>query len=229
MPIKDKFFATVKSTNYLQNALVAKEAEEKGASVGIWLDEEGNIAEGQNMNVGFLTDEGELLLPTFDRILSGCTAQRVLQLVPELVKKNAIPGLKGVRLTKIPESEARKAKEMMLIMSAYMILPVVEWDGKPVGSGKSVSLSNPSCKYTIILVHFTNWLQIMLFFLPSPESFRFRAVTSSRALHMLKWLSVLASTGKPGPVSQALLRYMKQDMVAGPTALRTPVPYGNPV
>ena len=138
VPIKDKLFATVKSTNYLPNALVAREAEEKGASVGIWLDEEGNVAEGQNMNVGFLTTEGELLLPTFDRILSGCTAQRVLHLVPELVKENAIPGLKGLRLRKIPEAEARKAKEMMLIMSGWLILPVVEWDGKPVGNGKFV-------------------------------------------------------------------------------------------
>lgn len=169
VPIKDKLFATVKSTNYLPNALVAREAEEKGASVGIWLDEEGNVAEGQNMNVGFLTTEGELLLPTFDRILSGCTAQRVLHLVPELVKENAIPGLKGLRLRKIPEAEARKAKEMMLIMSGWLILPVVEWDGKPVGNGK------------------------------------------------------------PGPVSQALLRCLQQDMLAGPSALRTPVPYENPV
>ncbi|KAG0560628.1 hypothetical protein M758_9G000800 [Ceratodon purpureus] len=165
VPIKDKFFASVKSTNYLPNALVVKEAEEKGASVGIWLDEEGNIAEGQNMNLGFLTNEGELLLPTFDRILSGCTAQRVLQLVPELVKEHAIPGLKGVRLSKIPEAEARRAKEMMLIMSGWLILPVVEWDGKLVG------------------------------------------------------------TGKPGPVSQALLQFMQQDMLSGPSALRTPVPY----
>lgn len=92
VPIKDHFFATVKSTNYLPNALVVREAEEKGASVGIWLDEEGNIAEGQNMNVGFVTTDGELLLPPFDRILSGCTARRVLELAPKLVTENAVPG-----------------------------------------------------------------------------------------------------------------------------------------
>lgn len=135
VPIKDKFFATMKSTNYLPNALVALEAEEKGAQVGIWLDDEGNVAEGQNMNVAFLTSEGELLLPTFDLILSGCTARRLVELVPELVNKNAIPGLKGVRLAKISVPEARKCSEMMMILSGWMVMPVVEWDGIPVGNG----------------------------------------------------------------------------------------------
>lgn len=136
VPIKDPYFATIKSTNYLPNALVVTEAEEQGASVGIWLDEEGHLAEGQNMNVGFLTTEGELLLPPFDRILSGCTARRLLELAPKLVKENAIAGLTGVRMTTISVAEGRKAAEMMLIMSGYLIVPVVEWDGKPVGNGK---------------------------------------------------------------------------------------------
>lgn len=39
-------------------------------------------------------------------------------------------------MTKISVAEARKAAEMMLIVSGYLILPVVEWDGKPVGDGK---------------------------------------------------------------------------------------------
>lgn len=147
VPIKDPFFATIKSTNYLPNALVVTEAEEKGASVGIWLDEEGHLAEGQNMNVGFLTVEGELLLPPFDRILSGCTARRLLELAPKLVKENAIAGLTGVRMTTISVAEGRMAAEMMLILSGFLIVPVVEWDGKPVGNGKPgpVSLALLRC------------------------------------------------------------------------------------
>lgn len=38
-----------------------------------------------------------------------------------------------MRMTKISVAEARKAAEMMLIVSGYLILPVVEWDDKPVG------------------------------------------------------------------------------------------------
>ncbi|XP_073396960.1 D-amino-acid transaminase, chloroplastic isoform X2 [Physcomitrium patens] len=154
VPIKHKDFATIKSTNYLLNALVVMEAEEKGANVGIWLDEDGNIAEGQNMNVGFLTNEGELLLPPFDRILSGCTAKRVLELVPQLIKENAIPGLKSVKQTKISLSEAKIAAEMMIIISGEMIMPVVEWDGKPVGNGNPgrVSVALRKCMRQDMLV-----------------------------------------------------------------------------
>lgn len=134
VPIKPKMFATMKTTNYLPNALALREAEEKGAQAGIWLDEEGNVAEGNNLNVGFIS-EGELLLPPFDSILPGCTARRLLKLVPELVKKNIIPGLKGVTLAKISLAEAKKSAEMMLLGSFVTVLPIVEWDGKPVGNG----------------------------------------------------------------------------------------------
>lgn len=135
IPIKAKAFATIKTTNYLPNALALREAEEKGAQAGIWLDEEGNVAEGNNLNVGFVSNDGEVLLPPFESILPGCTARRLLHLVPELVKENAVPGLKGIRLAKLPVSVAKQAAEMMLLGSFVTILPVVQWDGQPIGNG----------------------------------------------------------------------------------------------
>ena len=140
VPIKDPKFATVKSTNYLPNALVMCEAEEKGASAGIWLDNEGYIAEGQNMNVGVISKEGELLLPPFENILSGCTARRAIELVPKLVKANAVPGLKGAKLKKITLKEAKEAQEAMLLGSGVLTIPIVEWDGKRIGNGKRTFL-----------------------------------------------------------------------------------------
>ena len=136
MPIKDPTFAAIKTTNYLPNALVMCEAEEKGASAGIWLDNEGYVAEAQNLNVGVISKEGELLLPPFDNILSGCTARRAMELVPELVKANAVPGLKGVKVKKITLEEAKEATEAMLLGSGVLAIPIVEWDGKPIGNGK---------------------------------------------------------------------------------------------
>ena len=48
-------FATVKSTNYLPNALVVADAKRRGAQYGIWLTEDGkHVAEGPSMNVGFV-------------------------------------------------------------------------------------------------------------------------------------------------------------------------------
>lgn len=44
--------------------------------------------------------------------------------------------IKGVRCQQIPEAEARRAREMMLIGSGCQVAPVIEWDGVPVGTGK---------------------------------------------------------------------------------------------
>jgi 4-amino-4-deoxychorismate lyase len=55
IPIKPPFFATVKSTNYLPNALVVADAKSRGAEYGIWLTADGaHVAEGPSMNVGFV-------------------------------------------------------------------------------------------------------------------------------------------------------------------------------
>lgn len=50
IPIKPPQFASVKSVNYLPNALLMLEAEQAGAAAGIWLDQEGFVGEGQSMN-----------------------------------------------------------------------------------------------------------------------------------------------------------------------------------
>lgn len=37
----------------------------------------------------------------------------------------------------IPLDEARKAKEVFLTSSSVLVMPVVAWDGEPIGDGKS--------------------------------------------------------------------------------------------
>ncbi|KAK9268846.1 hypothetical protein L1049_000610 [Liquidambar formosana] len=86
------------------------EAEEKGASASIWVDEEGFIAEGPNFNVAFVTHHKELVLPFFDKILSGCTALRLLELATKLVEQGR---LKRVRTGNLTVEEAKGAAEMM--------------------------------------------------------------------------------------------------------------------
>ncbi|GBG63559.1 hypothetical protein CBR_g38626 [Chara braunii] len=48
---------------------------------------------------------------------------------------NPLP-LKGVRVQRIPVEEARRAKEMFIVGSTSLVLPIVEWDGQPVGDGR---------------------------------------------------------------------------------------------
>ncbi len=133
IPIKPPFFARIKSTNYLPNVLVALEAHTKGADNGIFVDQRGMVAEGSNMNAAFVTPDRVLRHPSFEAILSGITIQRVLEFARRLVAEG---DLKEIRLADIPVSEARHAAEMMLIGSSIKIAPVVEWDGRKIGSGQ---------------------------------------------------------------------------------------------
>ncbi|XVF48531.1 hypothetical protein PTKIN_Ptkin03bG0198200 [Pterospermum kingtungense] len=138
IPIKPPQFATMKSVNYLPNVLSKMEAEEKGAYAAIWLDEDGFVAEGPNMNVAFVTKDKELLMPKFDKILSGCTAKRVLTLAEGLVKAGK---LNGIRVDNVSVEEGKRADEMMLIGSGVLVRPVVQWDDQAIGNGKEGPIS----------------------------------------------------------------------------------------
>lgn len=133
IPMKSPLFATMKTVNYLPNVLSILEAEEQGAFASIWVDEEGYIAEGPNVNVAFITHEKELILPIFDKILSGCTAKRLLQLAPKLVEQGLLKSAKTANLT---VEEAKGAAEMMYVGSTLPLLPIITWDDQPIGDGK---------------------------------------------------------------------------------------------
>ncbi|XAR56515.1 Aminodeoxychorismate lyase [Bertholletia excelsa] len=133
IPVKQPLFATMKNVNYLPNVLSKMEAEEKGASASIWVDDDGYIAEGPNVNVAFITHDKELILPFFDKILRGCTALRLLELAPRLVEQGHLKSVKTANLT---IEEAKCAAEMMYVGSTLPILPIIMWDDKPIGDGK---------------------------------------------------------------------------------------------
>jgi 4-amino-4-deoxychorismate lyase len=133
VPIKPPLFARVKSTNYLPNVLVLLEAKDRGADHGIFLDERGMVAESSIMNVAFVTTDGMFRHPPFDAILSGITAQRMLQLARRLVEQG---DLRGIRVADVSVAEGRLAAEMMLMGSTIRVAPVVQWDGRPIGDGK---------------------------------------------------------------------------------------------
>lgn len=137
IPIKPPQFATMKSVNYLPNVLSKMEGEEHGAYAAIWLDTDGFIAEGPNMNVAFVTKAKELLMPHFDKILSGCTAKRVLSLAEALVREGK---LHGITVDNVTVEEGKRAEEMMLIGSGVLVKPVLQWDDQVIGNGKNFSM-----------------------------------------------------------------------------------------
>ncbi|XP_039051165.1 D-amino-acid transaminase, chloroplastic-like [Hibiscus syriacus] len=146
IPIKPPQFATMKSVNYLPNVLSKMEAEEQVAFAAIWLDDDGFIAEGSNMNVAFVTKEQELLMPKFDKILSGCPARRVLTLAEGLVR---VGKLRGIRVDNVCIDEGKSADEMMLLGSGVLVRPVIQWDEKVKGDGKEGPISKTLLNYIL--------------------------------------------------------------------------------
>lgn len=133
VPIKPPFFARVKSTNYLPNALVIMEAKDHGADNGIFIDHRGLIGESSNMNVACATPDRVLRHPAFDAVLTGITVQRVLQLAERLVADGT---LRSIQVADLTVAEARHATEMLMLGSSIKVAPIVQWDGQPVGDGK---------------------------------------------------------------------------------------------
>ena len=93
VPALDRMMCGIKSTNYLKHAVAQAEAEEAGFDYGVFAseDKEGNlfVTEGATVSLGVITSEGELVIPPFGEVsLPGCTAKRVLELLPAVRKKS---------------------------------------------------------------------------------------------------------------------------------------------
>ncbi len=133
VPIKPPYFARVKSTNYLPNAMVIMEAKDHGADNGVFIDHRGLIGESSNMNVAFVTKDRVLRHPAFEAILSGITVLRILELAQSLVRTGE---LRAIEVGDIPVEAGRAAAEMLMLGSSIKVAPVVQWDGQPIGDGK---------------------------------------------------------------------------------------------
>ncbi|RWW10050.1 hypothetical protein GW17_00026422 [Ensete ventricosum] len=146
IPMKPPLFATSKNVNYLPNVLSVMEAEEKGAFASIWVDDQGYIAEGPNVNVAFISKGKELLLPPFDKILSGCTVKRLVALAPKLIEKGL---LKAIRTAHMTIDQAKDSDEMMFVGSGLPVLPIVQWDDQLIGDGSNYSLVADNTRFLV--------------------------------------------------------------------------------
>jgi hypothetical protein len=50
------------------------------------------------------------------------------------------PLLKAIRVGPVTVEEARRAKEVMLVGSGVLVMPVVEWDGRPVNDSEEAEI-----------------------------------------------------------------------------------------
>ena len=133
VPVKADFFATIKTVNYLPNALMKREAVEAGVDFSIAFDPAGHLAEGATENFGIVTADRRLLLPGPEHILAGTTMNRALELAAELVPAGLLAGTGRGAITR---AEAQAAAEMLIFGTTPDVTSVVEWDGQPVGGGR---------------------------------------------------------------------------------------------
>jgi branched-chain amino acid aminotransferase len=118
----------VKSLNYLNNVMARIEANLAGADEALMLNDAGNVAECTADNV-FIVKHGQVFTPPITAgALRGITRAVVFELAAEL-------GLKVVE-TDITRHDVFIADECFLTGTAAEIIPVIEADGRPIGTGK---------------------------------------------------------------------------------------------
>ena len=132
IPVKKSYFANIKSCNYLPNVLMKKEAVDAGVQYTVSIDENGFLGEGSTENMGLVTQDLVLRFPRFNRILKGTTVTRAADLASFLVEQGQ---LKQVIFDDLTLNEAYTALEILLFGTTFDILPVVVFDGHPIGSG----------------------------------------------------------------------------------------------
>lgn len=135
VPPKEPFFAGIKSTNYLQNVLAVMDAEAEGYHQGIFVDSEGYVLEGPNMNVGIITAEGVLVIPPFENVLSGTSVRRLMEIVPDAIREGSVNDVHRIEQRKITVEEAKSSREVFMISSSLGVMPVVMWDDSEIGDG----------------------------------------------------------------------------------------------
>ncbi len=113
---------------YVNSALAKTEAFQRGYEEAILLNEDGHVSEGSGENI-FLVMNGKLYTPpSADNILVGITRAAVIELA------RAELGLEVLEAP-IDRSELYVADELFMTGTAAHVTPVLEVDGRVIGSG----------------------------------------------------------------------------------------------
>jgi branched-chain amino acid aminotransferase len=118
----------IKSLNYLNNILAQIEAVQSGCFEALMLNHKGEVAECTGDNV-FVAKKGALRTPPLDAgILEGITREAVIG----LARTANIP----VQETALTLHDIYTADEVFLTGTAAEVVPVVQCDGRSIGTGK---------------------------------------------------------------------------------------------
>ena len=127
VPVKPSLLARIKSCNYLPNALMKREAVDRGLHFVVGVDERGHVAESFTENLCIVDSDGTLVRPPGDFILAGTTMNRCFELAAELGIETETRGF--------TVDEVKSAREVLVFGTTAEVTAVTEFDGQDFGAG----------------------------------------------------------------------------------------------
>jgi branched-chain amino acid aminotransferase len=121
--------------SYINTALAVDEAQRAGYDDAIFLTQDGHVSEASAANIFLLRKGGLVTPPVTADILEGITRDAVMELSE---KELGMP----VEKRDVDRTELYAADEVFLTGTGYQIAPVVEIDGREVGTGEMGPISS---------------------------------------------------------------------------------------
>ena len=142
------------SGNYINSMLALREALDSGCDEAMLLDNEGYVAEGSGENF-FMVRDGVIYTPDLTSCLDGITRDTIFKLAAD-------HGIE-VREKRITRDEVYICDEAFFTGTAAEVVPIREYDGRIVGSGKRgpVAEKLQAAYFEVVRggnAKYTNWL-----------------------------------------------------------------------
>ncbi len=118
----------IKSVALLAQVLAKQAATEANCQEAWMVDADGFVTEGSSSTAFIITQAGAIVTrPNSSAILPGCTRRAVMALATEQKL--------SIEERAFTVAEAKEAAEAFLTSASNLVLPVIEIDGTPIGSG----------------------------------------------------------------------------------------------
>lgn len=132
IPPKPPPLANIKHCNYLPNALMAKEARDRGLDFVIGQTSAGTLLEGPTENIAIVDNDHYLVYYESPELLLGTTLERVRECAATLV---ADGDLQGIRCETITCDRLRAAREVWIAGTSHDLIAVTRVEDQPIGTG----------------------------------------------------------------------------------------------
>lgn len=126
-PPKAGKLSTIKTCNYIPNALMKAEANAAGVHFALGVDGDGYLTESATENLAGIREDGAFLIPPCVQHLPGTTLKRVSELAQSSGRE--------VLEIKLKPEDLFALSEVLIVGTTAYVTRVVELDGRPLPTG----------------------------------------------------------------------------------------------